>query len=204
MPENSLVYEIARMMNDKPAIQNDFNEAAKLVKKMFEDKYISRMNGLIKSHRNKLAQNPSREITLFQAFCAYMPEENRQSAEKFIDNLYLMETLSSIRNEFNSQPPFSKRESPAIFVNAQGGAQGHAFAEGYAGQTDSHANGGSYGGQADSYAHAASYTGQTDSSVHPDGVYDVDDQCNVNVDKKFNAASFLPVFLLLSSLSSNN
>jgi hypothetical protein len=168
MPENNLVYEIARMMNDKPAIQNDFNEAANLVKKMFEEKYISRMNGLIKSHRNKLAQNPSREITLFQAFCAYMPEEERKSAEKLIDNLYMMETLSSIRNEYKSQAPSAGRENPAIFVSAQG---------------------------------AASAADGSDSSVHPDGVYDVDSQCELNMKNKPGAMSYLPIFLLLSSLS---
>lgn len=105
MSENNLIYEITKMMNDKPAIQNDMNEAVGLVQKMFEEKYIGKINGIINSHRERTRLNPSREINLLQAFKAFMPESERQNVEKLIESFYMMETLSSIKNEYSAAVP---------------------------------------------------------------------------------------------------
>lgn len=105
MSENNIIYEITKMMNDKPAIQNDMNEAMMLVKKMFEEKYISKINNIVKDHHEKTRKNPSREINLLQAFKAFTPENEQTKIEKLIDSLYMLETLSSINSEYKASPP---------------------------------------------------------------------------------------------------
>lgn len=178
MSENSLVYEITKMMNDKPAIQNDMNEAVGLVQKMFEEKYIGKINGILESHRERARSNPSREIGLLQAFKAFMPESDHQKVEKLIESLYMMETLSSIRKEYSAVVP---NAMPNVAPSSAAPSKRQIS-------------------PSDDKPVEVLET-KDDVSVHSDGIYDVDNQCMVSKENK--GFTFMPIFMLMSMKMQN-
>jgi hypothetical protein len=173
MSENNTVYEITRIMNDKPAIQNDMNEAARLVQKMFEEKYILKINSIINSRMEEVRKKPSREINLLQSFKAFMPELEQKKMEKIIDTLFIMEMMSGIKNEYSA----AYKEYAG---DTAGGVQNKPEED-----TEQKEGGNS-----------VLTTASEDESVHHDGVYDIDSRCMVLKDSNKPLALIPMLFIM--------
>lgn len=102
------IIEVAQMMQDREALQKDMSEAMALVRNLFQEKYMAKLQRAIDAHRNKALQNPPQEARLLLALKPFMPEQSQKAAERLIDAMVLTNTTKSIVAElmpWESQSP---------------------------------------------------------------------------------------------------
>ena len=100
MSEGNSIYEITKMMSSEQNLRNDFQEAANLVKNMFQEKYIYKLEKELNRRREIIQKNPSKEIKLINALKPFIEEKSREDVDKIINLMINADTLSAIQKSF--------------------------------------------------------------------------------------------------------
>ena len=97
--QESKIYEIAQMIQNKATIENDLKEAKNIVKNMLHDKYINKMHLAIREKHKACCKNPTKEVHLLNAIKPFMHETSHHKIDKAIEMLTLMNTVKGIKSE---------------------------------------------------------------------------------------------------------
>lgn len=100
MSEGNTIYEITQMMSSEQNIRNDFQEAIELIKNMFHEKYIYKLEKELKRRREVIQKNPSKEIKLISALKPFVEETKHTEIDKIINLMINADTLSTIQKSF--------------------------------------------------------------------------------------------------------
>jgi hypothetical protein len=98
----NIVYEVTRLVSDKSTIQKDITTAKDIVKTMFEEKYMSKVDEALKTHQALALEQPTKEVELLKAMKNFVPIENHAKVEEMIDTMVMMTAFSNISNEVNA------------------------------------------------------------------------------------------------------
>ena len=97
------VREAMRLLRSSSA-NGGVDDIAAAVRQVVADKYINRLNEMIRRGREAAMENPSREVTLLAALRPFMREESRCRVDGAIDGLTAFELLWSARESVASVP----------------------------------------------------------------------------------------------------
>lgn len=98
MQENESIYEIARLMENKDYIKNDFMQAFKLMTDFFRNKYIASFENELKAQTEAVTQNPSKEIRLISLLKEFMPENEHGGIDRIINTMTTASAISKIKS----------------------------------------------------------------------------------------------------------
>jgi len=97
--QESKIYEIAQMINNRSTVENDLSEAKSMITKMFHDKYINKMHTAIIEKHDYSYNNPTKEVNLLNALKPFIVESKHTKLEQAIEMLTFMNTVSNIKSE---------------------------------------------------------------------------------------------------------
>lgn len=98
MSDDKQIHELAKLMTGN----NDLRaEIMGSIKKIFQDKYINKINHAVKAQYSSVQSNPSREIRLMSAMKDFYPESRQDNIDKIINLLTVMNTYQSVRTNLN-------------------------------------------------------------------------------------------------------
>jgi len=155
------IYEIAQMITDRNNIESDMANAMEMVKGLFRDKYVKRLNDAFSKCREANAKSPSKEVRLLQALKPFIPEENHKNMEMAAEMLLMMETLKGIRDEANI---ISAQESGSRAKDRKN-ENGRRFIPAAAAGTE--------------YSAEEDIADNKDEAIHADGIYEMDQNCMI-------------------------
>ncbi|NLK20674.1 MAG: hypothetical protein GX308_01025 [Epulopiscium sp.] len=99
MVENINATEITNMITNREYIKNDMMEITNIVRKLLNDKYISRMDELVSRHKENVTNNPPKEVMLMQAIKPFMQKEAQINVDKVIEMMNIINTAKNLQRE---------------------------------------------------------------------------------------------------------
>ena len=108
--------ELNDLISSGNSLQNDLTEAIEIIKKMFRQKYISKLENELKIQKQDHLKNPSKEIQLIQAVKPFMKQSKHKDIDSLTDTLVNISTLMDIQKKFERNS--KKTENPATKVAA--------------------------------------------------------------------------------------
>jgi len=82
------------------SLQSDLTEAAELIKSMFKQKYISKLENELKIQKQIHQKNPTKEIQLIQAVKPFIDQKRHKEIDSITDTLINITTLMDIQKDF--------------------------------------------------------------------------------------------------------
>ncbi len=96
--------EVSQMFNNN-VMQSDMNEAMDMVRQMFYDKYLKKLQNALTEQQTEIVSAPTKEIKLMQAVKQFMPAHKQEDMEKMIDMMVLTEMFKSFQGEIQENKP---------------------------------------------------------------------------------------------------
>jgi len=97
MNDNYEITEITQMMGDNTRMKNDVNQAAGMVRSMFNDKYVAPITRAIAQQNKKARKNPCKEARLLEAMKPFMAEHQHHGINQALEALFMIETLQGLK-----------------------------------------------------------------------------------------------------------
>lgn len=91
--------EITSMITNQEHIRNDMVEITNVVKNLLNEKYILKINELVSQHREKVVNNPTKEVMLMYALKPFMKKEAQVSIDRMIELMNIMDAARGIGQE---------------------------------------------------------------------------------------------------------
>ncbi len=88
-------------LQQKGDFQSEVNNLSSQLQQMLQERYLSKVNELISEERQKVIQNPPKEIQLLQAIKPFFSDKNQPALEKVIETLFLLSLLKQLQNKSN-------------------------------------------------------------------------------------------------------
>ncbi len=102
------------LIKNSNSLQSDLTEAAELIKTMFKQKYISKLENELKIHKQIHQKNPTKEIQLIQAVKPFINQERHKTIDSITDALINITTLMDIQKDFIKNSEKQKEDKPQI------------------------------------------------------------------------------------------
>jgi len=99
------VHEIIHSLNDRDNLQEDLDEARKLLSNHFREKYLARLDSAFNKYKKSSAKNPSKEVQLIHAMRPFLPPERHEKLDSLTETLTLLSAFENIRKEANAALP---------------------------------------------------------------------------------------------------
>ncbi|MCI8804347.1 MAG: hypothetical protein HFE59_00350 [Clostridiales bacterium] len=106
--------ELNDLINNGNSLRGDLSEAAELIKTMFKQKYISKLENELKIQKQIHQKNPTKEIQLIQAVKPFINSERHKEIDSITDTLINITTLMDIQKDFIKNNEKEKDEEPRI------------------------------------------------------------------------------------------
>ncbi len=95
------LYEVTQMLQDKSKIRNDMEEAANLIKNMFYEKYLQKIEEEVEHQRLQVKNNRPKEIELLYALKPFIPHEKYVMVDKLAESIMVMKTIAGLQAEMD-------------------------------------------------------------------------------------------------------
>lgn len=99
MESDTNIHEITSKIANKEYVRNDMIEITNIVRKILNEKYISKMNELFSQHQEMVINNPTKEVMLMQAIKPFMKKEAQLNIDKMIQIINIMNTAKNLQQE---------------------------------------------------------------------------------------------------------
>lgn len=104
--------ELNDLIKNGNSLQSDLMEAAELIKKMFKQKYIAKLENELKIQKQNHQKNPTKEIQLIQAVKPFINQNRHKEIDSITDTLINITTLMDIQKDFIKNNE-KEKENPA-------------------------------------------------------------------------------------------
>lgn len=99
MAEDKNINDITGMIMNKDYVRNDIIEITNIINKILNEKYVSKMNELVLKHKEKVINDPPKEVMLMEAIKPFLQKEARFDIDKIIEMINMINAAKSIQVE---------------------------------------------------------------------------------------------------------
>ena len=95
------IYEIARMLEDTEAVEQEFRRAMNVLRGNVETKYVDKIHAVVRRHQQIVREHPSREVVLLKALREFTDENSIGSLNRAIETLQFLDTARSVGRDIS-------------------------------------------------------------------------------------------------------
>lgn len=115
MQDNSVIYEIAKQIQDKNNMKEDISNAISLVSNMFKEKYMDKIMNEFQKTLNHIEENPTKEINLLNAIKPFL--SNCENIENTINMLKNFSAINLLKNNEYQKKQQDLNSDNVVFIN---------------------------------------------------------------------------------------
>ena len=96
MANKNELYEIISNLTDKEILRTDLSEIAEVMRRMLTEKYLDRINAILRQQHQNSLSNPSNSMRLLVAMKPFMREESHERIDQIVQSMAFVETMQTI------------------------------------------------------------------------------------------------------------
>lgn len=94
--EKSELYDLARLIDNKEGLGNDFSNVMDLFRDTLQKKYVSKIHAAANAQEEAVVEHPSKEVTLLRAMRAFTEESKRGQMDQMIQMILFMNKAKNV------------------------------------------------------------------------------------------------------------
>lgn len=105
MSEDNLILKMAMEMSNELTLENGIEDNLNTLLGSLENKYLTKANDLIESHKINAKKSLSNEISLLNSIKPFLKKNNYESIDSAINMMTLLSVATNMSNEMKSAYP---------------------------------------------------------------------------------------------------